>query len=522
MCDYKRCHSVIKNENNQVKYGAIISYALVIGNAFFGLLVTPFILDALGSSDYGVYKSVGSFVSAMMVIDLGIGGTMMRYIAKYRAENKDKKICGFVSMMAAETGVVLIVAAIALCVVYFCLDLIFSAKFTAEEMVLAKELFVLQGILLLLHIISNFVNGIITGHNNFLLGNGTKLLRLLAKIALTYLLLYFFKDALIVVAIDIILTLAIIVVESVYSFKVYKIRLDFRIKQWDLGIFKESFVYTIQIFLTTIAVQVNSNLDNVVVGAFCGSAAVTVYSFGLVIFSMYQQLSTSISGVMLPTVTKLIHTDGGKSKVQDKIVQSGRMQFALLGAAVVGFSIIGMDFLDLWIGSKIGDSTRDVYIITLILMIPSLFELCVNVCLSVLRAKNMLGFRTKILTLCTVLNALVTIIGVNLYGYFAAAAGTALSFVIGSLIVMNIYYSTKLGFPMLKIYGRIFDRTWLCLLVAGVALYISSRFLGGSWLTFFANVGVFSSVYFVCLLFYGFSKQELKRIPVLNKFFQQR
>ncbi len=502
----------------QAKWGALFSYVLIIANAAFGLVVSPFILDTLGESDYGVYKSVGALVSSMAVLDLGIGGTLMRYIAKYRTEGRKDKIGDFVSMMAAETGVLLLVAGGALGVLYGFVHTVFDGGFTGAELGLAQRLFLLQAVSLLLHIISNFVNGIITGYNNFILGNGTKLFRLLVKIVLTYLLLYFVKDVLVLVYIEIGLTLAVIAVEGVYAARRYGIRLNASWRRWDRGVLKESALYTFLLFLTTVAAQVNNNLDNVVVGAYMGSEAVTVYSFGLMLFAMYEQLSTSISGVMLPTVTALLKKEHADTEVQKVIVRSGRIQFALLGGALVGFAVIGKDFLRLWLG----EGFEDVYYIALILMVPSLFELCVNVCLSVLRAKNMLGFRTGILMASTALNAVVTVVGVRLFNYYAAAIGTALSFLIGSVVVMNVYYRVKLGYPMLRIYGRIVSRTWLCLLLAGGVLLVSSRYLTGTWTAFVLNVLIFCTVYIILLLLYGLSYGEKKHIPILNKMLKKR
>lgn len=502
--------------SSQVKFGALFSYVLIIGNAVFGLLVTPMIVKSLGDSEYGVYKSIGSFVSSMMVLDLGIGGTLMRYISKYRAKKEDDKIPDFVSMMAAETGVVLLVASIVLIVIYFFIESIFGEGFSDSEILLGKKLFILQGILLVLHIISNFINGIITGYNNFLLGNGTKLFRLTLKICLTILLLAHYKSAILLVSLEIILTLLVIIFEMSYVLGVYKIRFNFAWRRWDFSVFKESLLYTAKIFLTTIAAQVNNNLDNVIIGAISGPEMVTVYSFGLVLFAMYEQLSTSVSSVMLPTVSNILQEENGDTKVQGAIVGAGRIQFILLGAAVVGFSIVGKEFIHLWLGEGFGD----VYYIALILMIPSLFELCVNVCLSVLRAKNMLGFRTAVLVGSTALNAVVTIVGVHLFGYFAAAVGTALSFIIGSLIIMNMYYKVKLKYPMLKIYKNIIGKTWICLGLAAVALYASSRYFFGSWKCFIINVAVFVVVYGITLILFGFNSFERKKIPLINKIFK--
>ena len=150
-------------------------------------------------------------------------------------------------------------------------------------------------------------------------------------------------------------------------------------------------------------------------------------------------------------------------------------------------------------------------------MAPALLELCVNVCLAVLRAKNMLKFRTLVLFGSTIMNAIVTVVGVILFNYYAAAVGTALSFIIGSVIIMNIYYYKKLNFNMIRIYARIFSRIWICLILSGAAIWASSRFLSGSWLMFILNVLIFCAVYFGTLVLFGFNKDEKKSIPIIRK-----
>ena len=80
---------------NQVKYGAILSYVLIVVNALQGMLLAPYILSQIGDSNYGVYKTIASFSATLTVLDLGIGTTVMRYTAKFRAENKRKDIENF-------------------------------------------------------------------------------------------------------------------------------------------------------------------------------------------------------------------------------------------------------------------------------------------------------------------------------------------------------------------------------------------------------------------------------------------
>ena len=501
--------------SKQVKIGVILSYLLIIINTLYGLFMTPFFISKLGEAEYGVYKTISSFSASLMVLDLGIGSTVMRYISKYRAAKEEKKIPNFMAMMLVQAAALCGAVGLVSVGCFFALDPMYSATFTSAELQKAKQLFVLFIISMLLHIITNVINGAITGSNRFLFGNGIKVAKILARICALVVLLQFFNDSRVIIFVDLVLTALFLLVEVIYL--AFKLKIKPKLVRWEKKLFLESGKYTFMMFLTSIAAQVNNNLDNVIVGAISGPDFVTVYSIGLLIFAMYENLSTAVSGVMLPTVANILEEDDADIKIQNLIVKVGRVQFALLAAAVIGFACVGGEFLNLWLGDGFGD----VYFIALILMIPSLFELCVNVCLAVLRAKNMITFRTVTLLASTVLNAIITIIAVINWSYIGAAFGTAASFIIGSLIVMNIYYYKKLRLPMLRIYLRIVDRLWLCLLISGGVLFVSSRFISGSWIAFALNVVIFCTVYLVTLLTFGLKREEKLSLPIVSKLFKK-
>lgn len=502
-------------DNGQIKIGAILSYLLIIVNSLSGLFLTPFLIGSLGEAEYGVYKTISSLTASLMVLDLGMGGTVIRYISTYRASKEDHKIPNFIAMMLIQAGVLCGVVLIAGMCLYGGIGPMYANTFSYAQITKAKSLYIVLLVNMALHMFENVLNGTITGYNHMAFIKGVSLSKVLLRCGLMLLFAAIFKDALVVVLVDLVLMSLTIMIELVYLLGGLKVKI--KLTSWEKSLFLESGKYTILMFLTSIAAQVNNNLDNVLIGAMCGAEYVTVYSVGLMLFAMYEHLSTSISGVMLPTVTKLLHQDNGEEKVQALVVRAGRIQFLLLGAAVLGFACVGKDFLSLWLGNEFSD----VYIIALILMIPSLLELCVNVCLSILRAKNLLGFRTGVLFASTALNAVVTVVAIKCWSYIGAAIGTAASFVVGSVIVMNIYYSKKLKLPMLKIYGKIFERVWICLLLAGGALFVSSRFIRGSIGALITNILVFCVIYGVLLWLYGLDKAEKKHIPILNRFVKQ-
>lgn len=507
---------MIKFKNtSQVKIGTIFSYFLILANTLYTLFITPMILEVLGSSDYGVYKTVASLSSSLMVLDLGIGGTLMRYISKYKADKEENKIEPFISMAMFEAIVLAILAVIVSLTFYLNIENMYKMSFTASEIGLAKKLFAILSLNVVLHIFENIFNGIIAGHNNFIFANGAKIVRLILRILLMVVAFFTTSSAVVLVLIDLFLTLFLAIVEILYITIVYRLKIKISIGGCERGVFKESFIYTGLLFLTSIVGQVESNFANVIIGAYRGPELVTIYSFGLTIFQMFMQLSSSISGVMLPTVTNTLRLDDGINKAYNLAIKVGRIQFIVLGAAVVGFTVMGKQFLSLWLG----EGFDDVYIIALILMIPSLAELCINICLAILRAKNMLGFKTIVTCVSAVINLFVTVIGVKYISYMFAAVGTAISYVLGYVIAMCFYYYKKFGYNMINMYLKVIKGTWICLLISGTFTFFIARYIVGGWLAFLINAMFYVVVYAAALLWFGLTRAEKQKIPMLGKFF---
>ena len=182
---------------------------------------------------------------------------------------------------------------------------------------------------------------------------------------------------------------------------------------------------------------------------------------------------------------------------------------------IVGFTFLGKDFIRLWLGAGFDDA----YTITLILIVPSIFEYCINTALSILKAKNKLGFRTIVLIISCLLNLVTTIVLVKKWSYIGAAVGTSVSYFICSLFIMNAYYAKELRLPMVMIYKSIIKGLWICLLIAGMTLHIYSVYYHGTLSSLIGGVAVFCMVYFTCLITIGLSKDEKRSIPVIGKFF---
>ena len=73
------------------KIGVIYSYVLMLCEIGSAMLFTPFLLKMLGTSQYGVYQLSSQITAYLMLLDLGVGNAVIRYMAKYRTEDHKQK-----------------------------------------------------------------------------------------------------------------------------------------------------------------------------------------------------------------------------------------------------------------------------------------------------------------------------------------------------------------------------------------------------------------------------------------------
>lgn len=496
---------------SEVKVGAILSYVLIVANSLYGLIITPYILSTIGDSEYGVYKAIGALTASISVLELGIGGTLQRFIAKFNAQKNTEKCYNFSAMGMLQAGILVLAMAAVGIILFFTLDSAYGKTFTSFELERAKQIFILQLLYVILHIFENAIFGIIGGYNRFSFTNSMKIIAMLFKIVLYLIVLPIFKNSLVIVTVSVFIELTTIMIELYFVKRV--LHHHIKLIKWDNALFKESFGYTILLFIQSLIIQFNGNVDNIVIGAVIGTSAVTVYSFAIQLFNMYEQCAASISGVILPTVTNQIEAGATEEDLENTVVKYGRVQWMVLGAALCGFVVCGKEFLLVWLGKNFSDC----WYLALILMIPVTFPLIVNVCLAILKAKNLLKFRTISMLYAVILNVILTVVGTRIWGYWAAAAGTAISTIVGSIISMNIYYQKKLGMNVFKLYYKIFRHTLICLICASIPCLLLNRFIYGSWFTLFIKVLAFLLIYATTMLLYGLNSEEKKALNVFKR-----
>ena len=256
------------------------------------------------------------------------------------------------------------------------------------------------------------------------------------------------------------------------------------------------FAFSFFVFLNILIDQLYASTDKFVLGAVCGSAAVTVYTVGVQFNSYFQQLSTAVSGVFMPQVTRMYAEGAGGAEFSPLFVRIGRLQFVLLSFVLAGFAAFGRQFIALLSGGELDShGVTQAFVIALIIMVPGVIPLSQNIGISILQAMNRHRFRSLAYLVLAVLNVLVSIPLAMRWEGVGAAIGTTLAAFAGQYAMMNWFYWKKIGLDIPGYWRTVGSVTLRTLPMALPAIAINLLLPGGGWMRLILRCVIFTVVY---------------------------
>lgn len=487
---------------NQRKAGILLSYVLTIVNAVVGFIYIPLLIHFLGQDEYGLYQLMGSFLLYLGLFDFGLSNTVTRYYSKYIAL-KDEK--GKENLLALSTIIYLVLTLILFIVgiiLYFFLDELFVNSLTNSELVTAKKMYIIILIVVAITISTSVFNSIINSNERFVFLRVLSIVQTVIRPIIVLAVFSIESSALIVVVVQSIINIFGIALKIYYSIR--KLQVKIKLHYWDMPLLKEMFRYSFFIFITVLVDQIFWRSDQVILGIVVGTASVAVYSIGSQLVMYYMTLSTAMSGVFLPSITKKVTRNASDNELSTIFIRVGRLQYILLGSVLIGFLLFGKDFITIWVG----DNFIQAYYITLIIMVPFTIDLIQNIGLTILQAKNMYGFRASIFLGMAIVNIIFSIPLAMLYGGIGSAIATGVSYLVGNGLIMNIYYNKRVGINTLKFWREIGKLTIPLVIVYILGSFINKINIGSQPISLVIHLLLYTIVYIFIMWIAGMNSYE--------------
>ena len=145
---------------NQIKTGALISYASLFLNILTGLLYTPWMISTIGKGNYGLYTLAMSVIS-LFVFDFGLGSAITRFVSKFLAEGRQSmvdKLLGLTFKLYLLGDLLILVS---LTVVYFFLPSMYRGL-TPDELESFKIVYIIASMFCIISFPFLPLNGVLT------------------------------------------------------------------------------------------------------------------------------------------------------------------------------------------------------------------------------------------------------------------------------------------------------------------------------------------------------------------------
>lgn len=494
------------------KTASIFSYVFLALNSLSSILLTPFLLKFLGVEEYGLYQMVYSIGHYILILDLGIGTVMVRYISEYIAREDYEGMKKFAGMIAILTSLICIAVICVGIIINLNLENIFS-NLSTDDYSKSHQMFNLMIYQFVITIIDQYIQGSISAHEHFVFTKVSGILKICSVFGLTILFVYLGFGAIGIVMANATAITLLSIINAIYAFKILHFRV--KISKWNKAAMVPVFGLMLAMLLQSVIGNVNSSVDKTILGIMCTPIDVTIYSIAATIITLFNNIPTVISGLFQPQVTRMVINGTNGSELTDLVIRVGRWQFMLCGAFLSGIALFGMDFLNLWVGNKLSDESIHFALLIMLIILPfNMVPLIQTVCISILNAYDKRIYRSLILLLICILHIIFTVIIIKLCGPIGSPLGTALSYFIGYVIILNIYYSKSLHLEIGRMFKEILRRSWICIFASFAVCIPLYMWNIHSWGGLIIKGIIFIIVLFSLLYHIGFNQEEKSMVKL--------
>ena len=351
---------------NQIKTGAVISYASLFLNVVTGLLYTPWMINTIGKENYGLYTLAMSVIS-LFVFDFGLGSAITRFVSKYLSEKRQDlvdKLLGLVFKLYLAGDLIILIA---LSVIYFFLPSMYQGL-TATEMSDFKVVYLIAALFCVISFPFIPLNGIISSYEKFIQLKSCDLIHKIIVVVLMATCLLMGGGLFALVIVNSVAGIIIILLKLAILGKKRIKAIQWRF--WDKALLRAVFSFSIWVTVIQLAQRCIFNLAPSILAAFANSVSVYILGIAICLEGYTYTFASAINGMFLPRVSRMIANDK-REEILKLMIRVGRIQIYIIGLICVGFICTGREFIQAWLG----DGYSEVYICALMIILPSFLQL---------------------------------------------------------------------------------------------------------------------------------------------------
>jgi O-antigen/teichoic acid export membrane protein len=467
-----------------------------------GLFISPFLVHQLGDKTYGLWIVIASLSGYFGVLDLGVGGSVGRNVAFFRARNDLAGVNGILNtafFYLCSVAVFSLIATLGALLLFFVIIDVEPGHVEAARFAL-----LLVGLNFALGLPLQSFDGILWAYQRFDLQNGIDIPTVLLRAGLTYWFVGHGYGLVALAAITFLTSLAGLVAKAALALGLepgLRVRFAFVNRESARGLFG----YGIWYFLFSLFKNLGAQVVVMIVGSRLGTALVTPFTVALALIRYANQFLIAGSGVLTPVATAMHARDEHEAQ-RCLFVAGGRGCLAMALLFFSLFAFLGRPLLRLWMGPAL----EHAHLYLLILAAGELLPMSQHITLSMILGKGRLGVLAGSGLVEIGVTSLAAF-GLASYGLESVCWAVALPALVCRGIAPLVYACTKLGVRLGGYTVRVFLPTLL--VAAGPILLlglVSKWWTPGTWPELFLCGGAYAVLY-VGIVAIGLFAAEIKR-----------
>ena len=429
-----------------------------------GFFLAPFIVHRLGNVAYGVWVLTVSTIAYLSILDLGLAGSVIRFVSKGHATQDHQgasESLSAVLWVRLQIGALILVLSGGLAAVF---PLLF--KVPPELALDAREAILVIGVTTTISMSFGVFNSVLSALNRFDLRSYVSLIQLAVRVIGVVAVLRAGHG---IVAIAFCELTAAVVGNGLLVYLVRRIypELSIRLTKPRWGVLRKIWSYSFYVFLTSVAVQLVYQTDNMVVGAFVSASAVTFYSIGNSLCRYTQQIIGAMTMTFLPAASTY-EAAGDSSRLRALYYNGTRATMALSLPIVITLILRGGSFIGVWMGPQYSKTSGTVLAI---LATSLLFSLPNVTAASIAYGVEKHQTQAKWAVAEGIVNLTLSIVLARWIGIYGVAIGTLVPSLVVQLAFWPRYVVKLVDVSCLEVYRNVWGPVFLCAVPFAAASY---------------------------------------------------
>ena len=475
-------------------FNVIMNWIAMAVGMVVPFFLTPFVIRHLGVTAYGIWILAVSTVSYLNLLDMGLRSAVIRFVSKAEAQGKMEDATAAIG--AALWVRVLISAGVAVLSIILALMFPHLFKIPADLQRAAQITVLMCALGVAFTLTSGVFGAVLAATNRFDVLSSISAVQTLARAGGVILILGSGHGLVPLAYWEGTVALLSGIATCLMALKIFP-PCRVPIARPDMKILKMIWSYSFTTFILIIAVQIITNTDNLVVGAFVSVGMVAFYSIGGSLMGYSWQVVSAVSTTFTPMASGL--EAGGRTEDLQRLLLRGTQ--ATLGIAMpisVALTLRGKTFINLWMGPEYSEIAGTVL---QILIISQFFGIADGTAGSIMMAIDKHKPVAKWAVIEAVLNLGLSIVLVKTIGIYGVAWGTSISMTFVHLFFWPRYVRKVLDVPVRKFIWEGWMKITLCAVPYAIVCAVTDRYWHASNLIeFFAQITAILPVYGLCVL----------------------